>query len=431
MASAEEYVEYLDPQYRIHAEEYFKLIEQWHETFSIYGYPLSEEVLEEIDTRGAMRNGGELGACDPLRRLRETEAEGIAAEILHPDGPLSMAPFYNSFYPVVSPELRAAGARAHNRFLGDFCSAAPGRFIGVYLIYPWPDMDAAVAECYAAAAAGGRAIQPPNQAGVENDPSPGLYDPCYDPLWAACQELGLVVEFHAGWGNPQGSLEGQVAIARAAIESGDTTALAEVLDTFVERRPLWQLMWGGVFDRFPRLKVAFVEIHCDWIPGTLAFLDETAKKEPAGKLSPTEYWHRNCAASVSVPRFGDAAVRHDVGIERFMWGSDYPHVESSWPNTKDWIRKLMGEYSEEELRKVLGENAIEFWGLDKELLDAVAFRCGPLPSELLGKGHLVDPLLIDHLDRTGGVRKPARLQKEKTEAAVAEDIRAALLVRPK
>ena len=393
MLPARDYAQYMDPKYRAEYEGYVRFIDTtWIQTFDWAGYPFKPDVLDRIDTRNAMREGGELGSCDPARRLRETEAEGVVAEILHPDGPLSLSPFFPSNYDVVSPELRAMGARAHNRWLIDFCSQDPKRLLAAHLIYPWPDMQSAVEQCNIAADAGTKVIFPPQQADVDGDPLPPFYDSFYDPMWAACQDLGLVVQIHAGWGNPQGGL-GQLMAAAANMAAEKVSSLiAEALDTFGERRALWQLMFGGVFDRFPGLKVAFTEIHCDWIPETLTVLDKFVQERPGtATLLPSEYWKRNCAVGASAMRYGDVAARHGVGLTKVMFGTDYPHVEGTWPNTLDFIRETMREIPEDEIRRLLGYNAIDFYGLDREYLDACAQRCGPMPADILGSHQTVDP----------------------------------------
>jgi predicted TIM-barrel fold metal-dependent hydrolase len=422
-----DYIDYLDPQYRSHADEYFTSIDRYHRLFDHIGYPLPPDVVEVIDTRNAIRSGGELGAYDPARRLREVEAEGVVAEFLHPNGPLSQVPFYENICDPSTPELRAAGARAHNRFARDFAQYSPGRLLPVYLVYPWPDMAAAVEDCRMAAEAGGKAVVPPQQAGAPGDPLPALYDPYYDPFWAACQDLGLAVHVHAGFGNEQGCVTRIFERSLTAAADLNTSTLAEALDNFVERRPLWQLMWGGVFDRFPRLKVVFVEIHCDWVPETLTYLDEQARSHRTSMaLLPSEYWQRHCAVGASIMRFGDAAVRHQVGLRKLMFGTDYPHMEGSWPNTLDFIRVTMSGFSESEVRQVVGDNAIDFYGLDRELLESVALRCGPLATDLVGRAHAVDPRIVDDFDRRSGVRKPANMHGQRFINSVDEDIEGAL-----
>lgn len=248
-----------------------------------------------------------------------------------------------------SDELRMAGARAHNRFLAEFCSEAPGRLLGVPFIYPWPDWDAAVADMVWARETGFYAIFPPYTAGAPGD-LPPLYDPWWNPMWAACQDLGLAAHIHVGFGNPQGAVAelarqafGNTAGQDAGAEDGlsaidpsmlprfdpdgdgesDSSFLSAFFESFTERRPLWQLMWGGVFDRFPGLKVVFLEIHADWVPATLGYLDRAHAADPGSmKLTPTEYWQRHCAVGTSLMRYGDVAARHEVGLNKMMFGLD-------------------------------------------------------------------------------------------------------------
>jgi predicted TIM-barrel fold metal-dependent hydrolase len=426
VAPARDYIDYLDPQYRVLAADYIEYVALFQRYFDYFGYPWKGEVLDVVDRRGALRAGGELGTCDPGRRLRECEAEGVVAELLHPNSPLGAVPFFSSSSMPVGPELRAAGARAHNRFLADFCSVAPDRLIGVRLIYPWPDIEAAVQECRKAAAEGARAIYPPQQAGVDGDVCPPLYDPSYDPLWAACQELGLSVHIHAGWGTPQLSTDKMRELQDYLGGDAEPDILGKVFETFVERRPLWQFIWGGVFDRFPRLKIVFVEVHCDWVPPTLVYLDDYAQRVKAPlRMSPTEYWQRHCAVGASIMRHSDVAVRHEVGLSKVMFGTDYPHVESSFPNNLDFLRTLLDAVPEDEVRKIVGGNAIAQYGLDRLKLDEVAAHCGPLPSQVIGMGHIVDPQLVDHFQHRSGIRKPPALHEAELAAALKSDSAAA------
>jgi predicted TIM-barrel fold metal-dependent hydrolase len=443
------YKEYVDSKYHDEWNGYLEDVGIINKVVDLTGYPPPENSLEVYDKRGVVSAAGEVGYFDPVWRLRHVEAEGIAAEFLHPFGPIGFVPFADVQNSLRSPELRAAGSRAHNRFLEDFCSEAPGRLLGVPLIYPWPDWDAAVAEIKWARAAGFRAIFPPMMPGTAPGDLPALYDGWWDPMWAACQDLGMVVHIHAGFGNPQGGVvemvrsvfsrtsgddagaEGLLAIDEGMLPKFDPDAgpeavgtnsfLSELFETFGERRPLWQLMWGGVFDRFPRLKVAFQEIHADWVPPTLAYLDGVHAADSGSlTMKPSEYWKRHCACGTSLMRYGDVAARHEVGIDKLMFGSDYPHFEGTWPNTHDWIRATLGSVPEVEARAILGENAIEFYGLDRALLEKTAKRVGPLYGELFN-GQRVDQKLIRHFEFRAGINKPVNFKVDQMDQAFAED----------
>ncbi|MHB8671318.1 MAG: amidohydrolase family protein, partial [Acidimicrobiales bacterium] len=142
---------------------------------------------------------------DSERRLRELEADGIVAEVIFPN---TIPPFYpqpslKAQVPAATDgdmDLRWAGLRAHNRWLADFCAAAPGRRAGIAQIM-LHDVDAAVAEILWAAEAGlkGGILLPGTPPGTGLAP---LYSPIYDPIWRACEETGLPVNHHAGSDQP-------------------------------------------------------------------------------------------------------------------------------------------------------------------------------------------------------------------------------------
>src|SRR5262249_36407504 len=158
------------------------------------------------------------------------------------------------------------------------------------------------------------------QAGVAGDPCPPFYDPFWDPFWAACQDLELVLHIHAGFGHAQGEFGAFTVkvneIARDQGSEATAEAFDTTLETTLERRPVWQRICGGVVDRSPRLKVALRGIHCDWVPATLALLDDVhARSDPLAELKPSEYWGRNFWVGASIMRHTDVAARHAVGVD--------------------------------------------------------------------------------------------------------------------
>ena len=99
-------------------------------------------------------------------------------------------------------------------------------------------------------------------------------------------------------------------------------------------------------------------------------------------LSPTEYFQRQCYIGASFMPPHEGANRHRIGLDKLMWGSDFPHIEGTWPNTMDSLRATFAEYPEDEIRKILGTNAAEVYGFDLDVLAAHAKRVGPLPTEI-------------------------------------------------
>jgi Amidohydrolase len=176
------------------------------------------------------------------------------------------------------------------------------------------------------------------------------------------------------------------------------------------RRLLWQLMLGGVFDRHPTLEIALTEVRADWVPETIAHLDAyfaSSAVKPAKK--PSEYWATNCRVAPSSPRPYEIAARHEIGVDRFMFGTDYPHPEGTWPNTLDWIRATFDGVPEDELRLILGENAISCYGLDRAKLAEIADRIGPDASDLLAGRDQVDAEIVASFHNRSGYRAPAEV----------------------
>jgi hypothetical protein len=111
--------------------------------------------------------------------------------------------------------------------------------------------------------------------------------------------------------------------------------------------------------------------------------------------------------SLSFVHRSEVAMRHELGIETLSFGRDYPHNESTWPNTREWLRDAFAGVPENEVRLVLGENAIRVLGLDRARLAVIAADIGPSIAELQRDGTPVDPALIAHFDLRGGYLKPA------------------------
>ena len=273
---------------------------------------------------------------DSDRRLAENEADGIAAEVIFPN---TVPPFFEEGSLLALPpgpddyDRRWAGLQAHNRWLADFCAEVPGRRAGVAQIFA-NDMDDAVSEVRWAAAnirPSGGILLPPIGPGSG---LPGLWESYYEPLWEVCEELGMVVNIHGGGGLPD---YGDAEVARAIM-------LVEL--PWFSHRSAWHLILAGVLERHPGLHVVLTEQGLGWLPRGLETLDWFYGRMIMGgaaessffgaaaqgmSMTPSEYFARNFSVGASFLRASESAVRHEVGVERIMWGSDYPHSEGSYP----------------------------------------------------------------------------------------------------
>ncbi len=375
------------------------------------------------------------GVFDAKRLLEEMDADGVAGQLLLNGHGLATTPFFSISNDVYPPELRAAGAKAFHRWLLDFASEGDGRLAPVADPGPCLDLDATVEELKWAAEAGFVGVFMP---GTVHDPAlPELHDPYFDRFWAACQELGLGLVIHAAFGSQQGrildmlrqksrmkeelvsknpefaSLDVSSLTAHEMLELGggtpeSMTARFGANALHSGRRALAHLMVGGVFDRFPALKVLLIELRADWLPATLARLDaQAAKVAPGLRLKPSEYFKRNCWIAPSSPRPSEVAMRRDIGIDKFLFATDYPHPEGTWPDTFQWLRAIFRNVPEDELRLILGQNAVACLGLDQAKLQTAADRIGPRPTEIYDDRSDVDPALIDAFNRRSGFKKRA------------------------
>ena len=362
-----------------------------HQAYREY---LDPEFVPDFDAwRGEYKNPyKDLGDKRKLRnwdnemRNSQQEADGIAAEVVFPN---TVPPFFPSFVLFAKPPTdeeyrhRHAGVTAHNRWLVDWCNEYPERRAGVGQIF-LNDVDDAIADVRWIKENGLRGgILLPNIAPDVKWVKP-LYDRCYDPLWQVLQDLEVPINIHSGSGNPD---YGPYPVSMLLY-------INEV--PFYTERPLVQLILSGVFERFPRLKVVLTEAGCAWVPPLLERLDTNIRsirdtgatgeiRYGADHILPkdaTEYFHQNVWMGVSQPRQADADARHIIGLDKFMWGSDYPHDEGTYPYTRENLRARFSDAPEAEMRKILAGNAAEMYGFNLDALAPLAARIGPTVEEV-------------------------------------------------
>lgn len=382
-----------------------------------------EEALNVFDKDGLVREGRAYSASSNVEhRLEEMDREGIAAEILIKGTQLAIAPFFavnNHPYPA---DVRFAGLRAYHRWVAECIERSGGRLFGVAEAGPCLDMDETIKELRWVAAHGFRSVAVP---GIVIDPElPPLFDEYYEPFWRECTELGLVLSVHAGHGQEQGSLfeflkritAGSTSEETLRILNSDTEG-SPFAFTFVPAQVMWSLMIGGVFDRYPSLQLALTEVRADWVPAALRVLDARFEQgDTPLRRRPSEYWRSNCWSGASSIKRSEIRLRHEIGVDRIMFGRDFPHPEGTWPNTWDWIRDAFRDVDEDEARLILGENAVRCYGLDESFLRTIASRIGPRPEEVLGD-HKVDEELVKQFHARGGYE---RSREDIDERAVVE-----------
>ena len=332
------------------------------------------------------------GAWDYSQRLNMLAKDGIAAEVIFPDGITEKnTPPFGAGLGLspkdMVPELQWAGAMAHNRWLAELCANDPARHIGVASIPLLWDVEQAVEAVRWCVDNGLKAVMIPTM-WYQQD---AYHHIKYDPFWEACEDLGVIIHFHSGPA-PHAEYFGD---GFPAVDRRDEFPGA--MGVFVSEvmwwlyRPLTFMIWGGVFERFPRLKVMIVEGGTMFmLPPWLRLLDfQYNEGDISAKLgdfkshlsmAPSGYFQRNVGIGASCVRRADIEARDEIGLEKIMWGSDFPHPEGTWPNTNQYYKDTFSGLPEQDGRKILGGNAVDFYGLDKSKLRAVADEIGPEAS---------------------------------------------------
>jgi predicted TIM-barrel fold metal-dependent hydrolase len=329
------------------------------------------------------RNRATAGHHDPVARRRDLDFEGVAAEVIfHGSQNDEPVPFQTSMLgPPDDADLACEGVRIYNRWLAAVCSDAPDRHVGLAQLPIW-DVDASVEELRWAHAAGLKGV---------NFPAPRPWvraynDRVWEPFWAAAAETRMPLSTHSGGGDV-GVQAGPELVALVSIESGG----------WFSRRAAHLLVFAGVFERHPDLKLVLTEQPGIWWPGLCNELDSVhISMTPSNDAlraqvprRPSEYLHRNVYIGGSFLSRAEAAAAVEGGYaDRIMWGSDYPHMESTfqYPGTDDFtgatsygrlaLRFTFAGLEEGPVRTMLGETAAAVYGLDLGALARVAAVIG-------------------------------------------------------
>jgi predicted TIM-barrel fold metal-dependent hydrolase len=403
----------------------------------LYEGLVSGSHYDVFDTEGLHRGGQWAGAWDLDVRLAQMDHEGVAAEFVFLGYFRATDLFFNVSNTVYPVEVVDAGVRAYDRWVYDTFGAASDRLLLVGAVGRCLDLDETMREARWIADHGFTGMYMPGYT-AHPDVAP-LDDQRWDPFWALCAERGLTLVIHGGYGfEPGFSFEALTSVYEQVRAAGgsDLDAVRALRrgvfnDSFFadlrNRRALWQLMLGGVFDRHPDLRVMMTEVRADWVPAVLGRLDvafEEQRESIPAHRRPSEYWRSNCMAGLSFMHRAEVDMRHDIGIETMAFGRDYPHTESTWPNTCIYLQQLLADVPIDEARLILGENLARFLELDRDRLAPLVERIGFNVEDLLGGAREIDPQLLAHLNARCGLHKPAEgdTRLDQVDSMLTEDL---------
>lgn len=306
------------------------------------------------------------GTGPPEQRVREQDQDGVDAEVLYTH------PVYPRFWRGIrEDEPYRAMIRAYNEFLGlDYCATAPDRLFAMGVI-PDTGVDHAIEEMELCARVGLKGVclyAFPN--------GKAFPKPEDDRFWAAALAMRMPVTTHTNGGTTRFSREGPVfQYKRVPEDGGGGRDPVSLLARFASDNALvpLQLACAGVFDRFPGLKVYFGEAQIGWIPYSLAQVDDNYERnrywaERQWSLEPlphppSYYLKTHSLWGFMKDPFG-VRLRHDIGVNQLLWGSDFAHASGDWPHSMEVVDETFVGVPDDERYRMLAGNAIDFFHLD-------------------------------------------------------------------
>jgi uncharacterized protein len=310
---------------------------------------------------------GHPGGWQADERVKVHDAEGVDAAVLF----TTLGLWVGS---VRDPKVATAVAEALNRWFGDFCAGAPNELFGIATL-PIQDPAAAAKElrrCVESYGFVAGTVRPnPSMDGRTLAVQP------LDALWAEAQELDVPICLHSG------SNGWQPFIGRDRVR---TQTVAHIMDhAFEQMVAFGGLFEAGLFERFPRLRMGFMESSAGWAPWWIDRLEEHVEtwgwQLPAGfKRSPGEVFHDQCAIGGEGEEPMIPYVQERLGNDKVVWASDFPHIDSYLPGLVSPVLNR-SDLSPEQRDGFLAGAAINFYKLDVDRINkARAERQGSLSS---------------------------------------------------
>ena len=303
---------------------------------------------------------------DPAERLKDQDVDGVSAEVIYTT--LGM-----SLFGLDDAELQQACFRAYNDWVNEYASYNRKRLYPIALI-SLEDPAAGARELERCAKLGLRGAMiwgsPPREK--------PYFARDYDPFWAAAEALGMPLSLHVVTGKKENTAKDRPdgRPARSMLDAGDDDSrgpapflLNAMGAVHSVQKSLQQLIFGGVLDRYPNLKVVSAENDSGWVAHFMYRLDHVYEKfgvmwDRVGlKLKPSEYVRRNVWVTFQDDMIGPMTWRY-FGADNYMWASDFPHADSTWPNSLKVIAKDFEGIPDDVTRKMTCDNAAKLYRID-------------------------------------------------------------------
>ena len=326
-------------------------------TMSFIGIQTGDRFVKESTELRTSASFGDVrpAAYDPAAYLAENETDGIWGSVIYPSQGLVL-------FSVPVTDVVTLTMRAYNDWIADFCSHDTSRLKGVAMVN-LDDPDEAADEltrCRALGLCGALVtVAPPSWLPFSH--------PGYDRFWATAQDLDMPLSMHTA--TDRGDPRGGDAAFQLDVKHVPPSVFFN--QDHQVRQALGDLVFTGVFERYPGLRVGSVEHELGWIPYFLDRMDYTYTDRPprgdwhrfpSGVL-PSDYFHHNCFASFQEDAVG-IRERAVIGVNTLMWGSDYPHTESTFPRSQEILCEILADVPADDARKIVSENAARLYHFD-------------------------------------------------------------------
>jgi len=289
------------------------------------------------------------GNYDPTEHLKDQDRDGVDASVIYPGYGMIIPAFKDQ-------DVRMASIRAYNDWLvEEFVAANPRRIIGLAMLPVDDGVEEAIAELR-------RSVRKGHRGGIlPTYPDKSYADPDYDPLWAASQELGVPLHFHRAIGR-------NVPAGMSLTQQPGTFVASIVLRFFAAIEPMSHMLFSGVFERFPGLKVVSAESDSGWLAFFMQACDDQWERQRHwAKLPVTRPPSEIIRSNILVTFMDDTVGCSNLGFTgtaNLMWASDYPHSVTTWPNSRQYIEKQMKGVAPDARAELLAGNAVKLYGLD-------------------------------------------------------------------
>ena len=291
------------------------------------------------------------GGYDPHERVKDMDMDGVEASVIYPNQGLML-------YSIPDTELVNRCMQVYNDWIAEYCQAYPKRLKGIAMINV-DDIDWAIEEV--------KRTQKLGLVGamIPVFPAPGRsYNlPDYEPFWATAEDLGIPLSLHIATIRP-GTVQELVDLETLPPEYFCNA------DYWV-RMSFASMIFNGVFERHPKLVVGSIENEAAWVPHFLVNLDYQYTQRAQlshwhrykGDMLPSDYFHKNMFVGFQEDALA-VKDRHLIGVENLQWGSDYPHLESTFPKSQQILEEILADCTEEEKALIAGGNGAKVYHIN-------------------------------------------------------------------